>query len=334
MLLDVKYLFVFSGNCHVPPIVRSQQWKLLRCENKARCPACWLKMCLKAFQVPPNIRAGLTAMLPTYMRANSKSTGPLTQVNPLRIGVSNSITGQPTFGTLTNSSNDNENKTSFISLKANKKVPEEISEKTEDKNKKLIEAGDPANDELNANRKQRHSRVKVRKKDKEDSKSDKQVDDSKRQKVELKGPRVKHVCRSASIVLGQPIATFPIQEEKDRDKTAVSSDDDISMLSVVDKVNSVIDTSNVCEKVIEIENKAPERLTVPEGPIAKDDTEVSIEPKKRKVEVLLPPKPQSKGDLSEDESVLELVPRKAALKPLTNITNVSNVILIFLFLNE
>lgn len=30
----------------------------------------------------------------------------------------------------------------------------------------------------------------------------------KRQRIDLKGPRVKHVCRSASIVLGQPVATF------------------------------------------------------------------------------------------------------------------------------
>lgn len=36
---------------------------------------------------------------------------------------------------------------------------------------------------------------------------------AKRQRIDLKGPRVKHVCRSASIVLGQPIATFPIDEE-------------------------------------------------------------------------------------------------------------------------
>jgi hypothetical protein len=29
-----------------------------------------------------------------------------------------------------------------------------------------------------------------------------------RQKLPVSGPRVKHVCRSASLVLGQPIATF------------------------------------------------------------------------------------------------------------------------------
>ncbi|XP_002031219.2 histone-lysine N-methyltransferase trithorax isoform X1 [Drosophila sechellia] len=33
-------------------------------------------------------------------------------------------------------------------------------------------------------------------------------DTLKRQRIDLKGPRVKHVCRSASIVLGQPLATF------------------------------------------------------------------------------------------------------------------------------
>lgn len=45
------------------------------------------------------------------------------------------------------------------------------------------------------------------------------IEATKRQRIDLKGPRVKHVCRSASIVLGQPIATFadgsPILESFD-----------------------------------------------------------------------------------------------------------------------
>jgi len=36
-----------------------------------------------------------------------------------------------------------------------------------------------------------------------------------RQRLELKGPRVKHVCRSASVALGQPIATFPTTDTKE-----------------------------------------------------------------------------------------------------------------------
>lgn len=34
------------------------------------------------------------------------------------------------------------------------------------------------------------------------------------QRLKLKGPRVKHVCRSASVVLGQPRATFPTSWDK------------------------------------------------------------------------------------------------------------------------
>lgn len=117
---DCLIIIYFSGNCHVPPIVRSQQWKLLRCTNKARCPACWLKMCLKAFQVPPSIRAGLTEMLPPFMRSAVKTPGCLTQANPLRIA-SNTSTNPPVFA-ITNT--DNENNKIFGTLKPSKKIEE------------------------------------------------------------------------------------------------------------------------------------------------------------------------------------------------------------------
>ncbi|BFF90566.1 histone-lysine N-methyltransferase trithorax [Drosophila madeirensis] len=41
-------------------------------------------------------------------------------------------------------------------------------------------------------------------------------DTLKRQRIDLKGPRVKHVCRSASIVLGQPLATFGEDQEEEQ----------------------------------------------------------------------------------------------------------------------
>lgn len=45
----------------------------------------------------------------------------------------------------------------------------------------------------------------------------------KRQRIDLKGPRVKHVCRSASIVLGQPLATFGEEtEENDEDGLTIA----------------------------------------------------------------------------------------------------------------
>ncbi|XP_039433529.1 histone-lysine N-methyltransferase trithorax [Culex pipiens pallens] len=43
--------------------------------------------------------------------------------------------------------------------------------------------------------------------------------DAARQRIDLKGPRVKHVCRSASIVLGQPLAMFPDDEAAAVDAT-------------------------------------------------------------------------------------------------------------------
>lgn len=43
---------------------------------------------------------------------------------------------------------------------------------------------------------------------------------SPRQRIDLKGPRVKHVCRSASVALGQPLATFPSADGKDTESEA------------------------------------------------------------------------------------------------------------------
>lgn len=57
-----------DGLCLVPPVVRSQQWNLMRCVYKARCPACWLKMCLKCYNIPAALRSGLNLLLPPLMR--------------------------------------------------------------------------------------------------------------------------------------------------------------------------------------------------------------------------------------------------------------------------
>ncbi|XP_032522163.2 histone-lysine N-methyltransferase trithorax [Danaus plexippus] len=293
-----------EGNCHVPPVVRSQQWKLLKCTNKSRCPACWLKLCLKAFQVPPHIRATLTAMLPSYMRSGSKPSGPLTQTHPLRIASSTSPT-QSTFSTLAS-----ESENTLFAVKPVKKPSDDTDKTEETKTAKGLQTNDESKEDVNASRKRRITRTKVRKKDKSESK---QTEDTKRQKMELKGPRVKHVCRSASIVLGQPIATFPTQEEKDKDKTQQSDDD--STMPVIDKDRITPDSS--CDSEHDVENKPVQ--VVPEAIMKESDQEI-LEPKKRKIEVA--PKPQTKNESSEDETVMDIVPRKPTLKPFTNITNV------------
>ncbi|XP_052744224.1 histone-lysine N-methyltransferase trithorax isoform X2 [Bicyclus anynana] len=294
-----------EGNCHVPPVVRSQQWKLLKCTNKSRCPACWLKLCLKAFQVPPHIRATLTAMLPPYMRTGAKAPGPLAPAHPLRIGSSNTPATPTTFNTL-----GGENESNIFAIKPTKK-PSDDTEKSEEKDAKQNkdqEANEENDEDFSTNRKRRLTRVKVRKKDKSESK---QTEDPKRQKMELKGPRVKHVCRSASIVLGQPIATFPTSEEKEKND---KPEDDATSVPVVEKDRETLELPS--EPGLDVENKSQ---VVPEVATKDGDSEVSIEPKKRKIEVVT--KSQSK-DSSEDETIMDLVPRKTTMKPLTNITNV------------
>jgi len=72
---------------------------------------------------------------------------------------------------------------------------------------------------ISPNKKRRkNNRIKVRKKIKNPvvaSSSGSQQSQPLRQRLELKGPRVKHVCRSASVALGQPIATFPTVDAKE-----------------------------------------------------------------------------------------------------------------------
>nr|XP_031836151.1 histone-lysine N-methyltransferase trithorax [Nomia melanderi] len=204
-----------DGLCLVPPVVRSQQWNLMRCVYKARCPACWLKMCLKCYNIPSSLRMGLNALLPPMMR------------DPLSIPLS-----------LSQEDNDNQGQ-KLISSKLGWPA-EDSSEKNLFKsamNWRNIEMGqktsyqgtggflytklDKFDSSLNispSKKRRKNNRIKVRKKIKNpmfSSSPISQCPQPLRQRLELKGPRVKHVCRSASVALGQPIATFPSAEGKE-----------------------------------------------------------------------------------------------------------------------
>lgn len=88
----------------------------------------------------------------------------------------------------------------------------------------------------------------------------------KRQRIDLKGPRVKHVCRSASIVLGQPLATFGDELEEEEMTT--------------------IDTEVVA-------TKKPTKTTVDTEPILTDENENNCASCKLKPEEIISnPNPQ------------------------------------------
>lgn len=141
-----------QGTCYVPPVVRSQHWKIAKCAFRSRCPACWLKMCIKSYHLPLTLKQNLTQLLPKNMRGfdfsfNNSLPPILWQKN-----VESPIKSPEVIV-----------KQRPIRFKPPQKPPVSIP---------LV------------------------------------ASDVKRQKIDLKGPRVKHVCRSASIVLGQPLATF------------------------------------------------------------------------------------------------------------------------------
>ncbi|CAK9818707.1 Histone-lysine N-methyltransferase trithorax [Anthophora plagiata] len=204
-----------DGLCLVPPVVRSQQWNLMRCVYKARCPACWLKMCLKCYNIPSSLRTGLNALLPPLMR------------NPLSIPLSLNQEDSDNQGQKLISSKlgwpaeDSSEKNLFKSAMSWRNI--EMGQKTSYQGTGgfLYTKIDKFDSSLNIspNKKRRkNNRIKVRKKLKNPMFSSSplnQCPQPLRQRLELKGPRVKHVCRSASVALGQPIATFPCTDGKE-----------------------------------------------------------------------------------------------------------------------
>lgn len=68
-------------------------------------------------------------MLPPHMRASAKPSGPLTQVNPLRITSNPTSTSQSIFSALTTTTTttaSTDNEKLFGTLKPSKKVSEDI----------------------------------------------------------------------------------------------------------------------------------------------------------------------------------------------------------------
>lgn len=304
----IQFLFPNLGLCHVPPIVRSPQWKLLtRCAYKARCPACWLKMCLRCFEIQPTIQSKLITCLPQNMREAAMQNLPKLEIE------NNPPTSKlfPPKLCLPNLEQENNNQKIFDST--NKSAPKWSQELVEQKDsdifppvikdindttklpdpEKTENSSEICEEEKTIENKRRNINVRVRKKTEVITEvkpaASTTIDTAKRQRIDLKGsynfvylsskylmdyiafidnksfmfitgPRVKHVCRSASIVLGQPLATFSNDGEPETPDTPETPE-------------TIIGISD--EKISE-PNKAPEILTpidiLPEKNIDKGGT--------------------------------------------------------------
>ncbi|CAH1153697.1 unnamed protein product [Phaedon cochleariae] len=203
-----------QGTCHVPPVVRNQQWKLTKCAYRARCTACWLKMCLRSFHMPPSLKQSLTLMLPKNMQG-------------LDVIFNNTLPP--------------------LLWQANV-APKILVDKLQD----------------TTNLKQRPVRFKNPKLQSVPSASVPNSD-IKRQKIDLKGPRVKHVCRSASIVLGQPIAIFGEVEKKCDTQDQLSNDIKTSSEEKTGNEKNIMDVKVVSSRsdsnTSEAESNCSDRVT-------------------------------------------------------------------------
>ncbi|XP_012280456.1 histone-lysine N-methyltransferase trithorax isoform X2 [Orussus abietinus] len=203
-----------DGLCLVPPVVKTQQWNLMRCVYKARCPACWLKMCIKCYNIPAALKAGLNALLPPLMRETVPTSLLLRQDDgdgqAQKLGCK---MGWPAEESVER--NLFKSAMSWNGMEIGSKVNYQNTTR-EFLGKKLEKFNYPIPVTPSKKRKKDNG-IKVRKKVKSPLVfvPVNQCTQPPRQRVELRGPRVKHVCRSASVALGQPIATFPCADGKE-----------------------------------------------------------------------------------------------------------------------
>ncbi|KAG5680675.1 hypothetical protein PVAND_010169 [Polypedilum vanderplanki] len=214
--------------------------------SKGRCYACWLKKCLLTFQLPSPLKARLTNVLPKSLMEPSKSVvlsntnntnsdNSNIFLNSLKSFSSFKLSSNPlainnfTFGSKPDikSSFDNVLKNAFTSDKPLLvDIPKEAAASTSSSTPLLstsetkkspkspkgspkvvspkVASISPSTSQQQLTNSSQNQIIHP---------SNVATSDSLRQRNLIKGPRVKHVCRSASLVLGLPIAVFPGDSE-------------------------------------------------------------------------------------------------------------------------
>lgn len=135
----------------------------------------------------------------------------------------------------------------------------------------------------------------------------------KRQRIDLKGPRVKHVCRSASIVLGQPIATFGDENQiLDTLDTPPRPESPNGIVDFHEPPASILSTQN--DKQNDPSECADStRLSPPATPIINDyDSESTTKEQFGEKS----PSENSKSDDATSETSVESLKRNEEIKPI------------------
>lgn len=215
---------------------------------KGRCYACWLKKCLNTFQLPSPVETRLISVLPKSIMDSQKSSLVASNNDSSNIFLNSlkfpsfKLTSNPlainnlTFGSKPDikSSVDNVLKNAFasdskplavdipkesvvttISIKS-PKSPSKSIKISSPKAEKSIKSESKASPSLSPSLSSQNFPQIA-------NPANVATSDTLRQRTLLKGPRVKHVCRSASLVLGLPIAVFPGGDSESQDEINASS---------------------------------------------------------------------------------------------------------------
>ncbi|KAL0275515.1 UNVERIFIED_CONTAM: hypothetical protein PYX00_003341 [Menopon gallinae] len=224
-----------KGVCLVPPIMKNTAFRM-------ECQACWLKLCLKSMKVPIKLRNQLLELLPVDVQKNL-STEPSSK-SDIGFGISNNSVKD--FRWL------KEEDVKYDCGKATRRC------KTLDKSveKKEIEPTATSREislrKGNVSARLENKRKLLRQKGRIKT----FADGGSRQSIMLKGPRVKNVCRSASIVLGQPIATFPPEPSPKK-----QSNDSATEIKHCDKSET---TNVICAETQEVLSAVKSKESLPE----------------------------------------------------------------------
>lgn len=264
--------FFFLGTCIIAPSTIKSHKSLkaqkldLKALSKGRCYACWLRKCLLNFQLPPPLKARLNNVLPKQLAETPKPAVTAAEnsnnifLNSLKFP-SFKLSSNPlasnnfTFGSKPDIKPDIAMKSTFsIEKPLQVEIPKEpvpiVEIKKSPKSPKVSPKGSPKAEKKPETPSSPTSQTVAQ----AISPANVATSDALRQRILLKGPRVKHVCRSASLVLGQPIAIFPGDESQSIEDPIMDETSEKENLAIVEQQSEKVKTiSEVKVKTVPVE---------------------------------------------------------------------------------
>ncbi|XP_025209223.1 histone-lysine N-methyltransferase trithorax isoform X1 [Melanaphis sacchari] len=314
------------GQCRIPNGLKSQNGVTRIVSTDSRCKACWLQMCLKRFKLPESTVQRLLDTLPREIAPVLMWV--LKKPDPWTINIGNCLQKKiireyklhkEVISALQDDDSDESNQDLYSSENDVDECSDKSDSDMEYNIKKAYNRKKPKLEEKLTNNKIKRKKIK-----KVEVGSDIQPNYNKRvasvrsvntatsnlletkecKYFNKKGPRVKHVCRTAESVLGQTIATFGNVFEN-------SLDDDDNQTLPVDIINAFHHTRSD-ENMInfsEVSNVKDPSSKCSKMPLPVDNEQdfyVSFQPKRTLQDLMMQDHLNANIDNAEDDKTIDL----------------------------